>query len=93
MSRHIRTKLSLQKETLCHLTADQMELVGGGVQPGIEQTGFRGRCQAQSGGLFLCDPGDATRVVTAAFHPKHSAATCKDRPPLSGYTVPATARD
>ena len=63
MSQHTRKKLSLRRETLRDLTADQLSLVAGALSgPGLtnvrgcERSGFVGHCEIPSHWVDNCGP-------------------------------------
>lgn len=103
MSDRIKKKLSLRRETLRDLTADQLSLIAGGNQGelptnarGCERSGIVGHCEVPSH-WFNC--GDQKQQPTApgqtvkTLMQVKSLAYCLDRPPLSGRTLPPSAVD
>jgi hypothetical protein len=100
VSKNPRTKLALQKETIVNLTT-----VIGGVQVGTRQYGHTELwCETQqtqscpnhgpagrSPGQFPRLPSPHQRYETILQ--AHSQSYCLDKPPLSGYTLPPTAKD
>lgn len=100
MSKSTRTKLTLQKETIVNLTT-----VIGGVQVGTRQYGHTEFwCETQQ--TQSC-PNHGPAPQAPRQWPKlpspqkryetilqaHSQSYCLNKPPLSGYTLPPTARD
>jgi len=107
MSQHTRKKLSLRRETLRDLTADQLSLVAGALGGAgftnardCERSGFVGHCEVASHWVDNCgpqSPGPAQQGQTLqgprTLMQTKSIAYCLDKPPLSGRTLPPGAMD
>jgi hypothetical protein len=101
MSERTSRKLSLRRETLRVLTGHQIALVAGGAPvqgsvSGEPSTDYR-RCHQQpqpetQGSWFVCNarsPGQPDHSILQ----QRSIAYCLDKPPMSGRTLPPTAKD
>jgi len=107
MSQHTRKKLSLRRETLRDLTADQLSLVAGGIggqgltnARNCERSGVVGNCEVPSHWIDNCGPQspgpaqpDQTLQGPRTLMQTKSIAYCADKPPLSGRTLPPGAMD
>jgi hypothetical protein len=103
MSKHTRTKLSLRRETLRDLTAGELSLVAGGnhnagVSAHCEISGVAGNCEKNGTGfettVFPTPPRNQRRYTPGqTMLQDRSIAYCLDKPPMTGYTLPPTARD